>query len=130
GEVACTGVHGANRLASNSLLEGLVFGARSAAAMLNESAPEASGASTAYSPHRSAVEVDFPEAEVRQLMWDAAGIFRDADGLRHVVQLLDSPWHAAVAQLTTGRIASVASWQRLSVIGVGRLIARAALRRE
>src|SRR2546425_12280146 len=37
GEVACTGVHGANRLASNSLLEGLVFGARSGRAVLGDS---------------------------------------------------------------------------------------------
>src|ERR1035438_4835900 len=44
GEAACTGVHGANRLASNSLLEGLVFGARSAEAMLADNLPPGEGA--------------------------------------------------------------------------------------
>jgi L-aspartate oxidase len=82
GEAACTGVHGANRLASNSLLEGLVFGARAAETMqevkplASQSAPEPckqTGPETEYAELR---------AKLQQSMWQNAGLLRDAEGLR------------------------------------------------
>jgi L-aspartate oxidase len=100
GEVACTGVHGANRLASNSLLEGLVFGRRCARA-LAEDRPTSSYAEWARAPvlpgdfikvgEIAAVEGQ-PEivvdeslvdrrARVRRLMWEHASLRRDAAGL-------------------------------------------------
>jgi len=78
GEAACTGVHGANRLASNSLLEGLVFGARAARAML--------GDGLAFEPvDEMEREVDSGDeqaiedvvTELRQMMWGHAGLLRD-----------------------------------------------------
>jgi len=127
GEVACTGVHGANRLASNSLLEGLVFGARAAAAMRESPAP---GRFTCVaeplpaSGTRSGVAAS--EVEVREVMWRHVGLVRSGDGLREAVAQL-SEWRAGTdvtARKDTER-------HRAAVLTtVGLLIAQAALRRE
>ncbi len=77
GEVACTGVHGANRLASNSLLEGLVFGARAGrAALRTEIVP---GEVAAYHQESSSIEgANEIKRLMRKTMWDKAGIIRCA----------------------------------------------------
>ena len=87
GEAACTGVHGANRLASNSLLEGLVFGARAAQAMVGDEWSVVSGqwsekSATAEAGAVEAVNVEAWIAELRQLMWRQVGLLRDEAGLR------------------------------------------------
>lgn len=118
GEVACTGVHGANRLASNSLLEGLVFGARAAQAMLADT-PAANPGGLA--PIRAGGSGSLPaEASVRGLMWNSVGLWRDEALLRTAVEALDD-WYGALGD-DRSRLAAL--------ITVGRLMARAALRRE
>ena len=118
GEVACTGVHGANRLASNSLLEGLVFGARAADAMLSPSTATSTcegirNVRVDAEQDSSAAVADPPsDQQVQSLMWEAVGLIRHADQLR-----------PAVGQL--------AAWRHHSDLAlVGYLIAKAALRRE
>jgi L-aspartate oxidase len=94
GEVACTGVHGANRLASNSLLEGLVFGVLTAETMVAEAparpvcslaAPEAPAARTT-----SEASTERWIADLRGLMWKDAGLLRDGAGLREAQRRLDA----------------------------------------
>lgn len=87
GEAACTGVHGANRLASNSLLEGLVFGALAAEAMIADPASPAPEARP-LPPSPSSSEGRTPDEQVerwiqdlRLNMWKYAGLLRDANGL-------------------------------------------------
>ncbi len=77
GEVACTGVHGANRLASNSLLEGLVFGARAARAMREErSSIHRATVSVQCTPEENAA-TESVIAKLRTDMWKHAGLLRD-----------------------------------------------------
>jgi len=81
GEVACTGVHGANRLASNSLLEGVVFGARAGRAMreaISGALPREGGTQPFGAPAR-------PIGEIRRLAWEQCGIVRYGDGLRQAI---------------------------------------------
>jgi L-aspartate oxidase len=88
GEVACTGVHGANRLASNSLLEGLVFGARAAESMRRESGvPVVMADVQPPVPSRDAASLSPVEEAIQRLqqqMWEHAGLLRDAELLKNI----------------------------------------------
>jgi len=159
GEVACTGVHGANRLASNSLLEGLVFGARAATAMVRPPEAAAMKADRRPAPSvdvggaaRAAMKSTPLDREaVRQLMWESAGLFRVRGSLVEATARLDAaydadlwvlgPRHVNTQESTIGASgratanvvaspASVDDWRRFNLVTVARLIARAALRRE
>ena len=93
GETACTGVHGANRLASNSLLEGLVFGARAGHAMreeLKESRPANGHLSAQPAAGDSSTEVEKFISSVQELMWNKAGIVRTRQGLSDAIHSLQA----------------------------------------
>jgi len=106
GETACLGVHGANRLASNSLLEGLVFGARSGKAMLKDGKPAKKSAAAGKHKNNpghpgeeppepaprnhSPAAASGPLDEIRALMWKDAGIIRSAASLNHALQKLEA----------------------------------------
>ena len=131
GEVACTGVHGANRLASNSLLEGLVFGARAAEAMMYPPAPGSLPERTTEEwPLSRGTGEAFPSAsEVRELMWRSVGLFRDEGGLSGAVVQLNR-WSEAVTRPPRPRQSELEFRRIRSLVTVGLLIARAAMRRK
>ena len=85
GETACTGVHGANRLASNSLLEGLVFATRAVRAALAESPGKVDDAPPAPPDLEGCGDLDVGNAlrrRVASVMWEGVGIIRNAAGMR------------------------------------------------
>lgn len=88
GEVACTGVHGANRLASNSLLEGVVYGARAARAMVSAAAPMYGVAAGVAAGPSALASPMVKGSEVRRLASEYCGIVRSGEGLRSVLATL------------------------------------------
>ena len=85
GEVASTGVHGANRLASNSLLEAVVFGRRVAHDIASLPRTDADSREPAPPATSSAVEPIGVRARLRQLMWTDVGLLRTRDGLERAL---------------------------------------------
>jgi len=134
GEVACTGVHGANRLASNSLLEGLVFGGRAGQAMRGWSVNSWPGPRTPPLPTVAAagapLSLAVSEAGLRDLMWKHAGVFRDERGLMKALDHVGPACHHLCAQLASGASLDGTSWRTASLVTVSNLILQAALRRE
>ncbi len=126
GEVACTGVHGANRLASNSLLEGLVYGARAAHHMREQlqpglKAPASAKGATAGSNGQPA-ETEKLIRKVQSLMWQYVGVVREGKGLRQVVSELNALQPPAGGDRR--------SCEAANILQAGLLIARSALARE
>jgi L-aspartate oxidase len=124
GEVACTGVHGANRLASNSLLEGLVFGRRIASDIV-------AGLGGPAEPHQPVAPVgaaglvdDAVRPQLQQLMSAHVGVLRDRAGLeRATAQVSRLTEHRA----TTGR---TEDWEVTNLGAVAAVLAAAASMRE
>jgi L-aspartate oxidase len=120
GEVACTGVHGANRLASNSLLEGVVYGARAGRAMREQAAG-------LEPPKARMPEFRFPcgtVEELRQIAWQNCGIVRCGQDLERTVAQLTG------MRESPGRDPRRALFELRSIHTVALLIARCALARK
>ncbi len=126
GEVACTGVHGANRLASNSLLEGLVFGARAGRAAASDFADGQASPHVAATEDEREVSAARASGEialavrkrVRRLMWERVGIIRSRESIARALLEFEQIARAPLARASR------------NFLNVATLIARSALWRE
>ncbi|HWD62484.1 MAG TPA: L-aspartate oxidase [Humibacter sp.] len=136
GEVACTGAQGANRLASNSLLEGLVFAARAVDALrvADLVCSSADDGAVEAGPARPDGDRDgLPEVRsatgdlgdlVRETMWRNVGVERDGDGLRTALERVDALARSAHAPTT------LQEHEDRNLLTLGMLVTRGALARQ
>ncbi len=131
GEAACTGVHGANRLASNSLLEAVVFSQKIVERTTKETEAEAAatdqGKEVRYSLSQKRVPETVPppsHATLQQMLWDKAGIIRHKEGLTEASDIL-AGWQKSLPQPTDRP-----SYELNNMVITGRLLTEAALLRE
>jgi len=141
GETAATGVHGANRLASNSLLEGLVFGARAGAAMIKDFPAARKKRAAAANPGKRSGNPSHTEAaspapsasqtgaheplpQIRELMWKSVGIMRNGKDLRHALEKLRALTLPALEK------PSRHDAELRNILALAQLITRSALARE
>ncbi|MEV7543041.1 L-aspartate oxidase [Streptomyces sp. NPDC089915] len=130
GEVACTGVHGANRLASNSLLEGLVFAERIAEDIVSRT-PQGSGPGIPV-PATGPLQPASARYEVQRIMTRGAGVVRSAESLAEAAEALETLYTTALGELEThGKTAEpgVDTWEATNLLCVARVLVAAAQRR-
>ncbi|MBV9023426.1 MAG: L-aspartate oxidase [Streptomycetaceae bacterium] len=158
GEVACTGVHGANRLASNSLLEGLVFAERIAECIAEEIAasptrsdrprtpvtsahpsPATTLSTERFAPHpliapsRDPLLEPATRYEIQRIMTEGAGVLRSAESLERAGTALQRIHDQAVEDLERDEKTAepcVESWEATNLCLVSRVLIAAARRRE
>jgi len=128
GECASYGVHGANRLASNSILDGLVFGKRSAEAMAQIQPVPDTLQQRAINLPASPLAAASPDIkpQIAELMWKQVGIIRNGDSLREACQQLEQ-WHKQLQQQNSPDLEAL---ETANMLQAGWLIARTALYRQ
>ncbi|MFO0527607.1 MAG: L-aspartate oxidase, partial [Planctomycetota bacterium] len=131
GEVTSSGLHGANRLASNSLLEGVVYGIRAGQGAANAAAAAASARQVQpwrhHLPPTSSRPIDLTDIRnsLKALMWRSAGVRRNADGLQGAAQTVQR-WRTSLA---THGLFEPAAWELRNMLDVAAVMIVSALER-
>jgi L-aspartate oxidase len=132
GEVTSTGLHGANRLASNSLSEAMVYGAHAGqgasqgAATTNDTFHAPSLENPRSAPGRQLLDVGDIRNALKALMWRSMGVRRDADGLREAEENIEQWCRYVLAQ----QFSRPSGWELQNMLSIARFMIRAARRRE